>query len=261
MAASTIMVILYKRGTGSSQIELVKSQNATWMASRRLLLQKLARVDAHAYSILEKTPFSLWEATNGFGDEFTVLYAEVTERQVESWGETHAFSLIASLMGDVSNELRFIAVKVRESDVPDLIDVPLNLCNAGEVAAVALQSIQVNVQYLGPASAVDRAHTALLGYIKGICAIEKIQLPNDCGLEEAFARLKEHRAFAEAPNSEDTNKILRSLAKAIAVLNFSRNTKSLAHLPNELLDEPEALLAINAALTILIYLDRKCRRC
>jgi len=53
-----------------------------------------------------------------------------------------------------------------------------------------------------------------------------------------------------------TVQIFRGMAQIIDALNPVRNKKTLAH-PNPLLDEPEAMLAINAIRTLLHYFDRR----
>ena len=49
------------------------------------------------------------------------------------------------------------------------------------------------------------------------------------------------------------------MSSVVDTLNTLRNTASLAHPNDALLDDEEAMLAINAAQTILHYLDPKLR--
>jgi hypothetical protein len=51
--------------------------------------------------------------------------------------------------------------------------------------------------------------------------------------------------------------MLRALATIVDTLNPLRNSKSMAHPTEELLDEPEAMLAANAVRSLLHYLNSK----
>lgn len=56
---------------------------------------------------------------------------------------------------------------------------------------------------------------------------------------------------------DEVKRILRTSNAIVEAVNTIRNNASLAH-PNEaLLDEHEALLVINTARSLLLYLDRK----
>ena len=57
--------------------------------------------------------------------------------------------------------------------------------------------------------------------------------------------------------ADEAVRILRSFGVILEVLNQLRNRGSIAHPNSQLLDEPEAMLAINAARTILHYLDSR----
>lgn len=113
----------------------------------------------------------------------------------------------------------------------------------------------------GPTSAVDRVHTALHGWMKAACADAGITLSTDPNINEAFSALRENHPRLNSPDARaaEAVKILRALSKIIDVLNTFRNTKSVAHPNEELLEEPEAMLVINAAQTLLHYLDAKLR--
>lgn len=66
-----------------------------------------------------------------------------------------------------------------------------------------------------------------------------------------------HPIFAEQRDNTEVNKILKSISTIIDSINTIRNKSSIAH-PNEvLLDESEAILAINCSRSLLHYLDSK----
>jgi hypothetical protein len=111
----------------------------------------------------------------------------------------------------------------------------------------------------GPTSAVDRVHTGLHGYLKAACDEQEITYPTDPSILDLFKRLRqEHpRLQVLGPHQEPVLKVLRSLGAVMDALNPARNKGSVAHPNDELLDPDEAMLFINAARTVLQYLDAK----
>lgn len=113
----------------------------------------------------------------------------------------------------------------------------------------------------GPTSAVDRIHTALHGHLLALCDAAGITLPADPSSTQALKALRQsHPALQPTgPRADDLTKLLHSMANVLDTLNPIRNRASVAHPNPALLDEPEALLAINAARTVFDYIDRKLR--
>lgn len=127
------------------------------------------------------------------------------------------------------------------------------------VVAEAIRDAETLLDAGRPTSAVDRVHTSLHGYLKAICDTANIPYENDASLTRLFKRIRgRHDALRSAgPRTQDIAKVLNSLSATIDALEPVRNRASMAH-PNEaLLDKPEAMLVINAARTILHYLDAK----
>jgi hypothetical protein len=152
----------------------------------------------------------------------------------------------------------------------ELLGVAARLEAGGEVATPALEETSEAVfealrdaetllQNRGPKSALDRAHTALHGYIKNICAQRQIVLPRDASLTALFKLLREHLPeFRQATiHDGEAKRVVGSIAAALDSLNTIRNRGSLAH-PNELLlKAPEAMLYINLSRAVLGYLESK----
>jgi Abortive infection C-terminus/HEPN domain len=113
----------------------------------------------------------------------------------------------------------------------------------------------------GPVSAVDRAHTALHGWLKAACVEAAIPLTSDPNINEVFSALREKHPKLQitGPRAEEITKILRALSKILDSLNTLRNRASVAHPNEQLLDESEAMLVINTAQTLLHFLDAKLR--
>jgi hypothetical protein len=111
----------------------------------------------------------------------------------------------------------------------------------------------------GPTSAIDRVHTALHGYLKAACSTASIQLPPDASMTELFKLLRQgHPRLRDlGEHDESIVKVLRALTSIMDAMNPARNRGSLAHPNDQLLDEQGAILFINAARTVLQYLDAR----
>ena len=122
------------------------------------------------------------------------------------------------------------------------------------------------------ASAVDRAHTALHGYLLAVCAAPglsplgrsdqaagRAEGNKEPRIDELLAHLRQHHPalVAAGPRASDVTKLLRTMAQAAEALNPLRNHASVAHPVAAVLDPPEAMLAVNAARTLLHYVDAK----
>ncbi len=115
------------------------------------------------------------------------------------------------------------------------------------------------VRTSGATSAVDRIHTALHGHLLALCESSNIEIGEGATCTRALKLLRQHHSALQTtgPRAEDITRVLNSLASVLDTLNPIRNNASVAHPNLELLDDPEALLAINAGRTIFAYLDSK----
>lgn len=137
-----------------------------------------------------------------------------------------------------------------------------NLRVASEVVERAISDAETLITTSGATSGVDRVHTTLHGFLIAACDSEGIHYPPDSSIAKLFKLLRQgHPALSDlGPRSGDIARILGSMASVIDVLQPLRNRASVAHPNPELLDAPEAMLVINAARTILCYLDEKLAR-
>lgn len=110
-------------------------------------------------------------------------------------------------------------------------------------------------------SAIDRAHTALHGFLVQLCHDGSIELPNDPTASKAFKLLREFHPSLQASGhrADDVTRVLNSFAASIDAFSTLRNKASLAHV-NELLDAPEATAIVNAMYTIFRYIQDCMRR-
>jgi hypothetical protein len=134
---------------------------------------------------------------------------------------------------------------------------PLRISSA--VVERALMDAEKLMATSGATSGVDRAHTALHGYLLQVCSDASISVGTEPSLSQLFKALRaQHPAFKNlGARSEDVAKVLGGMATVVDVLNPLRNKASVAHPNQHLLAEPEALLVINSVRTLLNYLDSK----
>ncbi|MBI5585991.1 MAG: abortive infection family protein [Deltaproteobacteria bacterium] len=131
-----------------------------------------------------------------------------------------------------------------------------------EVVERALLDAQELLRATGATSGVDRLHTALHGYLREVCGGAGLKTMEDASLTDLFKQVRErHPAFRNlGPRSDDILRVLKALATILDSLNPLRNKASVAHPNLTLLPEPEAMLVINAARSILHYVDEKVHR-
>ena len=112
----------------------------------------------------------------------------------------------------------------------------------------------------GIISGVDRIHTALHGYLRAVCDKANIPHSDKADITKLFNLIREqHPKLQNHPPGKEAQKMLRALGQIVDVLNPVRNSKSMAHPNEELLDEPEAMLVANAIRGLLHYLNSKLR--
>lgn len=134
--------------------------------------------------------------------------------------------------------------------------------NVSDVVVAALADAEALVQNRGAMSAVDRVHTALHGYLRDICGESGIQHDPGDSVTALYKRIRtaHPRLQGLGAHRDEILKILASLSATIDALNTIRNDASMAHPNEELLDEAEAMLAINGARTVFHYLEQKLRQ-
>lgn len=133
------------------------------------------------------------------------------------------------------------------------------LQTSSDIVSTALADASELISTRGAVSGVDRMHTALHGYLRAVCLQAGIEVNRDASVTELFKVVREHHPALQdlGARSEDIMKVLRALSTVIDALNPIRNRASVAHPNEELLDEPEAVLVINAIRTLLQYVDSK----
>ena len=142
--------------------------------------------------------------------------------------------------------------------IDDIAEVlpPVPDIGPDEIVARALKDAKALIGSSGASSGVDRLHTALHGYLRRLCEDAGAKPEPTAQTGKLFKLLRQsHPALLPSgPRSADIGKVLNAMANVADVLSPIRNKATLAH-ANQLLDEPEALLAINAVSTVFRYLQ------
>jgi hypothetical protein len=255
-------------GPGASDIRLLNPAISPeeWMELKgntsRLL--KIRGYDLSA-QLLDSIPFELYDATNGFADEFCALYVSVPlndyiklDEYYQSSKYSIAFKIIATTISEIGPYIRFIAYELlqRASSTPVAPTTPKI---TSSVVDRALADAEHLIRTQGAVSGFDRAHTALHGYLQIICDSNSLSTQTDASITQLLKVIREqHPAFQDStPYAEAVKRIINSVSTIVDTVNTLRNRGSVAH-PNEnLLDEPEAMLAVNSIRTLLHYLDQK----
>lgn len=220
-----------------------------------------------AAEFLEQNPFEIYRGTNGFGDEFELLYMkapmdrylELADLHVDPQGKFLGDS-IANAMAEVARSVRFVAVELDTAGGPGPVSSPV-LAVTSAVVERALSDAERLMESQGATSGVDRIHTAFHGYLRALLDEQSIGHPSTAGVTELFKLLRSsHTAFnTSGPHQQELDKISRSLANVVDALNPVRNHGSVAHANSALLPPAEAMLVINAVRSLLHYVDAKTR--
>jgi hypothetical protein len=227
-----------------------------------------ARFCHDAWEHLEETPYELWGGRNRFGT-FELLYYKTDienyteiERENErnlSYFQGYVYPAIVEALQTLHRPIRFIAVEPDATKNMLSVPPPKQLEITSETVQAALRDAENLIRTSGPANAVDRVHTALHGYLETICERERIIVDEDASITTLFSRIREEHPALRITDPQAqrmTIQILRAMSQIIDTLNPVRNEKTLVH-PNPLLDEAEAMLAINAIRTLLHYFDKR----
>lgn len=130
---------------------------------------------------------------------------------------------------------------------------------SSEVVDRAIKDAEALIQSSGASSGVDRIHTALHGYLRAVCDESNLSYTSNATMNQMYRVIREqHPAFEDVgPRSDDIQALLRTFINILDVLNPIRNRASVAHPNSELLGQPEAMLVINVARTLLLYFDAR----
>jgi Abortive infection C-terminus len=259
-----VLTLYYGSGALGFRVGPVIMDDSEWNKLRSVAQRLLtARRWQRAADILSQYPFRICLGENDFNDSFSVLYARVTlptyvelEEIHRSPGGREIFATIAKTITELSHLIRFVAAGLTVNDAPDPVANP-SPGFATEVVERALADAEQLLSSSGPISAVDRVHTALHGYLQETCLRLNATTRSVSSLDIAalFKALRTSGIFSQSSHSQHAEKVAQGLANCVDALNPLRNQGSMAHPNKILLTDAEAMLAINAARTILSFVD------
>lgn len=265
------MIRLFER-SGSSEIQLLDQSIPTpeWERLKNVAVRLMERRgNSEAADLLRKHPFVVREGTNGFGDEFDVLYmqtpmpiyvelAEMAEDEQLRWQWR---TVAATVEEVVTKHIRFVAVDLNTAEELEPVTSPV-LEITSDVVERALRDAEQLLVTQGATSGVDRVHTAFHGYLLAITARASLMVSDSGSVTELFKVIRHwHPSFQHAgPRQGDIDKVMRSIANVVDSLNPVRNQASIAHPNEDLLEEPEAMLVINSVRSLLHYLNARIRK-
>ena len=261
------MIRLYESG-GSREIDLVDRgmRPEVWTRVRDTAVRLLRR-RGHERSaeLLLNVPFELWEGTNSFGDEFSLLYAELAldqyllladmEHDADARGH---FRLIANALAETDVHVRFIAASLDEAVEPAGVPAPRPAAPS-ETLERALAEVERSLAEGQPAAGVDRVHTAFHAYLRQLADAAGLGAAPDAGMVDLFRLLRQSHPSLQAagPRAGEITRIIHAMATIVDALNPLRNRASLAHPADGLLADAEAMLVINAVRTLLHYVEKR----
>lgn len=238
-----------------------------WQKYRQAALKLLTRRGkAKAAGYLESGGFVLLNGTNHFCDEFCVLHRTTALDDYDRWDEISrtpteraAFDDLARTLNEIGQHVRFIGVQLIHDNSPGPVPTP-RIENTSDVVERALFDAERMVTDGNPVNAVDRAHTALHGFLKQICTEAGLVCPTgDPSLTDFVKLLRtQHPKFLpKAHHGELAGNVMKATSAICDALNTIRNRASMAHANEKLLDDADAMLAINASRTILHYVHHR----
>lgn len=263
------MIRLYQQNQYSSnEINLLKKlmTHDQWLRIKDCIYKQLrSQKFDKAAELFNTQPFELYEATNGFGDEFSVIYFSTSSEKYSKFADQYKnpdyekhYERIAFTVKEFGHCIRFIAVGRDTDSGIELVPQP-TLSTISDSVEMALNDAEVLIHSSGAVSSVDRIHTAFHGYLKMIATNAGIELEKDANITRIFKLIRENHPAFRIPSSRpnDIENIIRAMSSIINTLNPLRNRASMAHPNEDLLEEPEAILVVNIVRSMLHYINSK----
>lgn len=255
------MIRLHNEG-GSQEVIFEKNyEDEKWEKIRTAAMRLLTgRGKKSASGILSSYRWRLCHGTNGFGDEFSYLDANLDLDDYSKLGERQsdpAFNRdvrdVAQTITELGEYCRFVVVNLNQ-DIGEL-HVPAPIIEAPDrVLRECLSNAEEEIRKGNSVVAVDRMHTALHAFLRNKCAAKGIAAEDDAAITRLVKLLRES---LDPSINDNTIRILVSCAAAVDALNTIRNNHSLAHPNQKLLDNDEALLCVNMVKSIFSFLNAK----
>lgn len=193
-------MIRFHEGAGSSEIELLDAAftQYEWTRLRTVAIRLLERRGHFpASEFLSQHPFGLLHGTNGFGDDFCVLYmlaemetyVELAE-MADDMQMRHNAKRAAEAVGEVSGQhVRFVAMDLLQATGPAVVAPPV-LEITSDTVERALRDAERLLATEGATSGVDRIHTAFHGYLRALASRANLGHSDTAGVTELFRLIR-----------------------------------------------------------------------
>lgn len=130
-----------------------------------------------------------------------------------------------------------------------------------EFVKEVLQQAETLITNHSYSSAVDRAHTALHGYLTVLCNEQNITFNNqNVKIQDMWSKLKtEHPSFNidVREHQKPINQTVNAIGKFLENMNEIRNDHGFSHPNEDIIEENEARFIINLSRVLLFYIDSK----
>jgi len=232
------LIILFNSG-GARDFELlnlkydqVELKTITFNARR--LLRNRGRDDIA--KILTSTNFQIWDCTNSFSDEFSILYAEVPLDEYESFrvgkvGRKEDFALIAGVFQELGTFIRFIVCELELEKTPDAVELPK--LTSGEILKLVNEYVGVHGGYLG-----DFTYRTHLEFYPQFCDVEADPNDYEGTTRERFIKILQNN------NNETQAKIIRGVLKKYPIGSEPQRTQQIFDHFNSLVNKLRGVTAI-----------------
>lgn len=215
------MIILFHSG-GAQDFELLnlkynQAELKTITFNARRLLRSRGREDTA--NTLTSADFQIWDCTNSFSDEFSILYAEVPLDVYESFrigrvGKKEDFALIAGVFQELGTSIRFISCELKLEITPDAVALPK--LALGEILKLVNEYLGVHGGYLG-----DFTYRTHLEFYPQFCDVEADPNDYEGTTRERFIKILQDN------NNETQAKIIRGVLKKYPVGSEPQRTQQL----------------------------------
>ncbi len=265
-------IFLYKRfpffiGGAPSLLNQVPAYEWEILKGNAIRYLQAGKYSSDAEDALRNGGFELWKArTEKQKEIYELLYRTAKipeyvgfEEQYRNSKNDSRFEWVASALEKLEHPIYYMIVDLDASEAVQTVSVPA-LKVTSEAVDRALSDAETLIRTNGATSGLDRVHTAFHGYLRAVCEEAHINFASDSSITHLFQLIRQSHPKLRVTAPEAAKRmddIHRGMARIIDALNPLRNQSSMAHPNDVLLDEPEAMLAINCVRTLLHYLNSR----
>jgi hypothetical protein len=224
------LIVLYQSGGAWDFERLSLKYDQTELKTMTLNAQRLLRRRGHkdAAEILTSTNFEIWDSTNSFSDEFSILYVEVPLDLYESLrlgrlSKKEDYTLIAKVFQELGVFIRFIACELKNERTPDAVELPK--LSMGDILKLVNEYIGVHGGYLG-----DFSYRTHREFYPQFCNIEVDVNHYEGTTRERFVKI------LQASNKEAQARVIQGVLKKYPIGSEPQRTQQLFNYFNSLVN-------------------------